>query len=149
MMTLFKKHREILLYILFGLGTTAVNWIVYTLLVTLCGFGVTAGNVLAWVAAVVFAFVTNKCFVFESKGWELRGTLREAVSFLGSRILSGLIEIAGPALLMTVGLDQAILGIKGAMAKAITSVVVIILNYLLSKLLVFRKKETKKQTKQP
>ena len=58
-----------------------------------------------------------------------------------SRIASGVVEIVGPSLLIGIGLNQAIFGIKGAVAKAITSVVVIILNYLFSKLLVFRKKE--------
>lgn len=141
MINLFQKHKEILLYILFGVGTTVVNWVVYALLVTLCGLGVTFGNAIAWVAAIVFAFVTNKCFVFESKSWAAGKVWKEAAGFLLSRIASGVVEIVGPSLLIGIGLNQAIFGIKGAVAKAITSVVVIILNYLFSKLLVFRKKE--------
>ena len=143
MMELFKKHKEIILYIIFGVGTTLVNWIVYTLLVTICNAGITVGNAIAWVAAIIFAFITNKLFVFESKSWALTTTLKESFSFLASRILSGIVEIVGPILMIQIGLNQSVFGIKGAVAKAITSIVVIILNYLLSKLLVFRKKETK------
>ena len=143
MINFLKKHKEIFLYIVFGIGTTVVNWVVYTLLVTACDLGVTASNAIAWVVAIVFAFITNKLFVFESKSWALAITLKEGLSFLASRIFSGLIEIAGPVLLIQIGLNQSVFGIKGAVSKAVTSIVVIILNYLLSKLLVFRKKETK------
>lgn len=143
MIDFLKKYKEIILYIIFGVGTTVVNWMVYSLLVTACALGVTAGNAIAWVAAIIFAFITNKLFVFESKSWSLATTLKEGLSFLASRIFSGLVEIVGPILLIQVGLNQSILSIKGAVAKAITSIVVIILNYLFSKLFVFRKKETK------
>lgn len=143
MMDFLKKHKEIILYIIFGVGTTLVNWVIYTLLVTICNSGVTVGNAIAWVAAIIFAFITNKLFVFESKSWAFANTLKEGLSFLASRIFSGIVEIVGPILLIQVGLNQSVFGIKGAVAKAITSIVVIILNYLLSKLLVFRKKETK------
>ena len=66
MINLFKKHKEIILYLIFGVATTAVSFIVYSLLVT-AGLDMTVSNGIAWLAAVTFAFVTNKLFVFESK----------------------------------------------------------------------------------
>lgn len=136
---LLRKHREGVLYILFGAATTAVNWIVYTLYVTLLRGGITAGNAVAWVVAVIFAFFVNKHFVFQSRTESHLRTLREAVSFLGTRIFSGLIEIFLPALLILLGLDGAFFGIAGSLAKFVTAFLVIVLNYVLSKFLVFAK----------
>lgn len=145
MKKLIKKYRHLILYLVFGVATTLVNWMVYVPCIRLCGsdpskLEVTLCNAVAWVAAVTFAYITNKLFVFESKCRELRFLLTEAAKFFGARLFSGLFEIFLPGLLIAVGLSQTVLGVEGAVAKALTSVVVIVMNYALSKLIVFRKK---------
>lgn len=134
-----KRYREPLLYLVLGVATTAVNWVVYTLAMLWPNAHMTVCNALAWGCAVTFAFVTNKQWVFERRCWAWRQTMREAASFLGARVLSGLVEIFLPTWLVAAGLDAAFLGIPGFTAKALVSVAVIVMNYVLSKLLVFKK----------
>ncbi|MBQ8000912.1 MAG: GtrA family protein, partial [Ruminococcus sp.] len=86
-------------------------------------------------------FVTHKLWVFESKSWKGSILLKELGSFVGSRLLTGVLEWFGVPLLMLIGLDQPILGIEGMLAKILISVIVVILNYILSKLLVFKNKK--------
>lgn len=136
-----KKYKEIFMYLVFGVATTAVNWIVYTLLVTLVNADVTLSNAVAWFVAVVFAYVTNKLFVFESRDTSLKVLIKEIIAFFGARVASGIVEIVLPAVLINIGLDQALLGIEGSAAKFAVSAIVIILNYIFSKLIVFRSKK--------
>ena len=141
LLDLYRKHREIVNYLIFGGLTTLVSLATYALFVDLCGLPILAGKALSWVCAVTFAFVTNKLWVFFSQGTDRRTLLREALSFFASRAATGVIELAGLPLLMKLGLDQAWLGVEGFAANVVVTVVVIILNYVLSKFLVFRKKE--------
>lgn len=151
MKKLYVKYKEILMYLIFGVATTVVNWVVYIICTKALGIGgaellklqITICNGIAWFVAVSFAFVTNKLFVFDSKSTEKSFLFLEAAKFFGARIFSGFFEILLPGLLMTIGLNQAVFGVEGAIAKAITSVVVIVMNYVLSKLFVFRKKDKK------
>lgn len=138
---LFKKYKEIIMYLIFGVATTLVNFAIYTLLVKILQVEMTVSNAAAWLGAVIFAFVTNKLFVFESKQFNFKLLIKEAVSFFGSRIVSGIIEITAPTLLFNIGFDFDLFGIKGFAAKALVSVVVIILNYVFSKMIVFKKRE--------
>lgn len=138
------KYKEIITYVIFGGLTTLVNWVVYTLLVNCTSAGITISNAIAWVASVIFAFVTNKIWVFESKSFKPTVLIKEFISFIASRVVTGFFEIAGVPLLVKIGMDQTIFGIKGMAAKLIVSVVVIILNYVFSKLIVFRKKKNNK-----
>lgn len=145
MKKLLTKYRHLILYLVFGVATTLVNWLVYIPCIRLFGsdpskFQITLCNAVAWLAAVTFAYVTNKLFVFESKCMAPRFVLAEIVKFFGARIFSGLFEIFLPGILMSAGLSQTVFGVEGAVAKALTSVLVIVMNYVLSKLLVFRKK---------
>jgi putative flippase GtrA len=139
LISILKTQRELVSYLIFGGATTFVNWCVYGLVVKLAGFSITAGNTIAWVAAVVFAFITNKIFVFQSRSWQPLSVLREASAFLAARIVSGLIEIAGVPFLFYLGLNYPLLGIEGFAAKVIVSVIVVILNYFFSKLFIFRR----------
>lgn len=134
-----KKNHEIITYLFYGVGTTVANLIIYAVAVSL-GMGITVSNAIAWFGAVVFAFVTNKLFVFESKSWAWRTTLSEAGKFLGARIFSGILEITLPTVLFWIGLNQSLFGVEGLVAKIIVSIFIIILNYILSKIIVFRKK---------
>ena len=134
---LYMKNKEVVMYLIFGVLTTFVNWIVYTLTVNL--FTMTVSNILAWFAAVIFAFFTNKLFVFESMSWNPSKVITEIISFFGSRLVSGIVEIIGPTILFSLGVNQTLFGVKGFLAKIIISVAVIIMNYVFSKLIVFRK----------
>lgn len=138
---LYFKHKEILNYLLFGGMTTVVSWGTYSLFVKAIGMSVGVGNILSWICAVLFAFVTNKLFVFESKTWQPATALREFVSFIGARLATGVIEWFGVPYFSTHGLTHPLFGVKGLLAKVVVSIVVIILNYLFSKFLVFFKKD--------
>ena len=129
-----EKYRQVGLYLFFGVTTTAVNWLIYTPLQGI--LGMTAANALAWLGAVLYAFVTNKLFVFESRGgaW-----VQEGLKFFGARIFSGLLEIFLPTALFALGLKMPLLTVEGGVAKALVSVLIIVLNYVTSKLFVFRK----------
>ena len=130
--TLYAKYRETVIYLVFGVLTTVVNYAVYIPLYNFVHLPASVCNGVAWVAAVVFAYVTNKLFVFESKSWN-SGVLGELLRFVGSRVTSGVIETV--SLLVTVD----ILGWNGNIMKLFLAVIVIVLNYILSKFFVFKK----------
>lgn len=131
---LVKKYWDVLSYLLFGVMTTVVNYIVYLPVYNLLGFSAAASNALAWVVAVAFAYLTNKPFVFRSHDWSLKTVIPELTKFVGCRVASG----AAETLILLVTVD--ILGWNGNVWKLVTSVLVVILNYFASKLLVFKKK---------
>lgn len=133
------KHKEIIMYLIFGVLTTLVSLVSYALLIKFLPLSITAASAISWIIAVSFAFVTNKLFVFESKSSDTKTVLREALSFFAARGISGVVEIFLPELLFKAGLDFALFGVKGLVAKIIVNVIVIILNYLFSKLFVFKK----------
>lgn len=151
--------REIVTYIIFGVLTTAVNLLTFylfkKLFVSIGWDGilnsllVSAGwekaidffadgsdyldaNTIAWVAGVIFAFFTNKLFVFESKSWKPSVAVREFAGFVGARVLSFAAECVLMFLMVTV------LSWNELIAKLIVGVVVIIMNYVFSKLFIFK-----------
>ena len=151
---LFKKYREVIMYLIFGVATTLVNWVTAYVIqkaFNLSGEGVefTITNAIAWIVAVLFAFFTNKKYVFESKTVGAKAYFTEMGKFIGARLATGAIEISLPTALVSLGLKQSLnvtvlgksLNYKSFWAKAVTSVIVIILNYVFSKLFVFRKKK--------
>lgn len=133
-LALLKKHEEVVSYLFFGGLTTVVNYLVYLPCYNLLGFSGTVSNVIAWIAAVAFAYLTNKPFVFKSHDWSAKTVLPELTKFVGCRVGSGLLETA--IIFVTVDL----LGLNGNLIKVATSVLVVVLNYVASKLVVFRKK---------
>ena len=139
MKKLFEKYREIIMYLIFGALTTLVSLLSYSLFVSLLSLSITAASALSWVIAVSFAFVTNKQFVFKSRSREKKTVLKELVSFFLARGISGIVEIFLPELLFKVGLSFSLFGVKGLVSKIIVNVIVIILNYIFSKLWVFKK----------
>lgn len=152
MKALFIKYREIISYLFWGVMTTVVSWVTYSLLISLFGteteisvFGfsvslnVALANLLSWLCAVLFAFVTNKLFVFRSRSWKFEVLWPELWKFISARIVTGVIEIIAVPALVAIGLDQEIFGIAGSWAKVIVSVAVVILNYVFSKLFVFKR----------
>lgn len=131
---LFHKHYDILVYLVFGVLTTVVNYIVYLPCYNLLRLSATVSNVIAWAAAVAFAYVTNKPFVFHSHDWSAKTVIPELTKFIGTRLGSGGLE----TLILLVFVDM--LKGNGNVWKLLTSVLVVVLNYIGSKLLVFRKK---------
>ncbi len=143
---LYFKHKEILNYLIFGGLTTVISWGSYSLFVKAFGMSISVGNVLSWICAVLFAFVTNKLFVFESKTWQPAVAIREFFSFISARLVTGAIEWVGVPYFSSHGLTQTLFGVKGLWAKIVVSVVVIILNYVFSKFLIFIKKDKSQAT---
>jgi len=135
---------ETILYLIFGVLTTVVNYIVFWLALRLLGEdGALLANVIAFVAAVIFAYVTNKLFVFDSKSWVWTVLCREIPIFIGGRLFSFGLEELGLWLCVDVlaAGEYALFGINGVLiAKAALNVLVIVVNYILSKFLIFRKK---------
>jgi len=132
---LIKKHWDILVYLFFGGLTTVVNYVVYLPCHNLLGISATVSNVIAWVVAVAFAFVTNKPFVFKSYDWSAKTVIPELTKFVGCRVASGVLETALLWLMVDVIL------ISENIAKIPVAVLTVVINYIASKLLIFKKGE--------
>lgn len=133
---LYDKYKEIANYLIFGVLTTVVSLGVYSGLASTVldpenPLQLQAANVISWIAAVTFAYITNRTFVFHSHD---RHIFREAASFYGARVLTLLMDMG--IMFVTVTL----LHMNDKIAKLIVQVVVTVANYVFSKLLVFRKK---------
>ena len=138
---LLTRYREVLLYLIFGGLTTVVDWGLSFLLYHFWGDAIEANtilvhgaNVIAWAAAVLFAFITNRIWVFKSEKKGFLPILGELGSFAGGRVMTLLLQEA----IFVIFFD--IMGISEFIVKLIAAVLVIILNYFISKLIVFRKK---------
>lgn len=127
-----QKYYDILAYLFFGVLTTAVNYVVYLPCYNMVHLSAAVSNVIAWAFAVAFAYLTNKPFVFKSYDWSAKTVIPELGRFVGSRVASGALETA--MIYITVDL----LRWNGNLMKLVTSVLVVILNYVASKLLVFK-----------
>ncbi len=142
MVELFKKYKSIILYIFFGGMTTVVDWSVSFLLYYLWGDAIEAtpwlihgANVIAWVAAVAFAYVTNRIWVFESKRKGFLPVLGEIGAFAGGRVVTLLLQEILMAIFFTW------LGFNEYIVKIVAAVLVVIINYFISKFFVFTKKK--------
>jgi len=131
---LMAKYWDVLTYLFFGVLTTVVNYLVYLPVYNLLGVSAALSNAVAWVAAVAFAYLTNKPFVFKSHDWSAKTVIPELTKFISCRVASG----AAETLILLVTVD--ILNWDGNIWKLITSVLVVVLNYFASKFLVFRSK---------
>nr|WP_242828892.1 GtrA family protein [[Eubacterium] cellulosolvens] len=152
-MKLYKKYYEVIAYLFWGVMCTLVSFSTYALFIrmfrgmrnstiSLLGsafamhiFWATA---LSWFCAVSFAFVTNKLRVFRSPSWAPGVVIPELFKFFGARIVTGIVEIVGVPLLVSLGMNQVLFHTEGFLAKIVINVIVIILNYVFSKLFVFR-----------
>lgn len=134
MKSLVIKYWEVLSYLIFGVLTTVVNYLVYLPVYNLLGLSAALSNAIAWVVAVAFAYLTNKPFVFKSHDWSAKTVIPELTKFVGCRVASGAAETM--ILLVTVDL----LHWNGNVWKLVTSVLVVVMNYIASKLVVFQKK---------
>ena len=134
-------NRETVSYVIFGVLTTIVNIVVYLLCDTAMSAVISGAlltlvtNSIAWVVAVIFAYVVNKLFVFRSKTDTLRAALMEFALFIGARLLSYGVDTLGMVLLVDV------LTVNGAVSKVLMNIVVMIMNYFFSKWFIFNKKK--------
>ena len=135
MKKLWKKYKEIVLYLIFGGGTTLVNIVVYYACAHLLQQNTVISTGIAWLLSVLFAYVTNKIWVFESKTHTMSEVLREVISFFSCRLLTGLLDIA----IMFVCVD--VLKWNDLIVKILSNVIVIVLNYVASKLIIFARKD--------
>ena len=136
MKALYQKYKELINYLIVGGLTTVVSLGVYygcvlTFLNPEVAVQLQAANVLSWIAAVTFAYFTNRKYVFESKN---ENRLQEAAAFYGSRVTTLLLDMLCMFLMVT------LMGWNDKVAKLIVQVLVTVANYILSKFLVFRKK---------
>ena len=147
MKRLFEKYKELITYVVFGVLTTLVNFVCFWLFNKILGEKLyLLSNIIAWVISVIFAYVTNKLWVFESKSWKPSVIGREIPEFVGARVFSLLIEEGGLWLFVDVlNFDKfgfTLLGfdVTGKLiAKVVLAVIVVILNYIFSKLVIFKK----------
>ena len=131
---LFIRYKEMILYLFFGGCTTLVNIIVYYICAHLLSLATVPATVIAWILSVTFAYVTNRIYVFESRSRGLVAILREIGAFVSCRLLTGVMDLA----IMYICVD--LLHFNDLIIKIISNILVIVLNYIASKLLIFRKK---------
>ena len=130
---LVEKYKSLIAYGVFGVLTTLVNIITYNYCYNHLGINNTVSNVLAWILAVAFAYITNKMWVFESKSWQWSVLKREVSAFVSCRLATGVMDIV----IMFICVD--ILKWHAMFMKLLSNVLVIILNYIFSKLIIFKK----------
>ena len=132
---LLQKHREAISYVFWGVMTTLVNYAAYFLLRSILHVPLVSTNTAAWAVSVLFAYFVNKLFVFESKSWAWRVAVRELWQMTASRLFS-------------LGLETGILWrfveelrCSEVIVKLCANVLVVVVNYVLSKFIIFRKKQ--------
>lgn len=141
------KYKEPILYILFGGFTTVVNLAVFYLMNRAIGEKFyLVNNIVAWLAAVIFAYITNKLWVFESKSLAAKTVLKELAEFFSARIFSLGVEEGGLWLFVDkLGFDNFSFSVFGfevtgkLIAKLVLAVIVVLLNYFFSKFIIFKK----------
>ena len=134
---LYEKHKEKFWYLVFGGLTTLINIVSFYLLHEILHVDKVVANTAAWILSVLFAFITNKLFVFESKSWECRRILWEFFSFIGARVASGVFDTV-----FLLFFTEWVFHFPSMPVKIISNIIVIILNYVFSKWIVFRKGRT-------
>ena len=132
MKELVNKYREIILYLVFGVLTTLVNIVCFFVLDKI-GINTYINNTISWILSVLFAFITNKLFVFESKNKDSKTILSEGSKFILSRLFSYFVDMG------TIFLLLDIIHLPKMISKIISNIIVVIINYILSKLIVFKK----------
>lgn len=132
---LFKKYHQLILYVFFGGLTTLVSWGSYFLLTKLIGVNYKTAQWVSWIAAVAFAFIVNKFYVFADREMTKSGLFRQIWQFVSIRLASGVLEF----LLMVLMVEIILIG--DSISKIIVSVITVIVNFVASKLLVFNKND--------
>lgn len=131
--SLYRKYEEVLNYLIFGILTTIISITSYAIFTNFFNISILLSNVLSWILSVLFAFITNKLFVFKSKKSDIKESIIECIKFYTSRLFSLGVE----SLILYVG--ASLLHINDMIVKIFAQVIVIVLNYILSKILVFQR----------
>lgn len=131
---LFKKYEEIIRYVFFGVLTTVVNFIVFFYFNSVLETSYIYANSLAIIISIIFAYVTNKKFVFKSQTHTFKQTFYEFLNFISLRLVSGIFDMVSMYLLIDgIGIDTNI-------SKVLTQFIVVVSNYIFSKLFIFKNK---------
>lgn len=134
---LIKKNEELIRYLIIGVLTTVINYIAFVIFANVIKIDMHISNIIAWLISVIFAYFTNKLFVFESKSFKPLVLLKEVVTFGAARVFSLLLE----EIILYVFVD--LLNMNKLIIKLIANIIVIIINYILSKFLIFKKSNEK------
>ena len=130
---LYREHREGMRYLIFGALSTVINIVVFAICSKIVNLSTTVSNVIAWIIAVLCAYVTNKLWVFNSKNNGNKEFIREIISFYGARVVTLALETA----FLWIVIDK--IGFNEILMKIISNIIVIILNYIFSKIFIFKK----------
>lgn len=130
---LFNKYKDLIPYVIFGTLTTIINIAVYWIFSRIFMLAVMPSTIIAWVAGVVFAYLTNRKWVFKSDKYLLSEIIKEVISFFTCRLTTGFVDW----LIMLVFVEK--LGMNDVVLKFVSNAVVILVNYAASKLIIFRK----------
>lgn len=133
---LYLEYKEIINYLIFGGLSTVVNFASYFIAARLLKIDEVASSAISWFCAVLFAYITNRLFVFENKSNTKKGILKEIISFFAFRVLSGILCDVGTFALMV-----KVFNINDIISKIVTQIMVIIVNYIFSKFIIFKKQE--------
>lgn len=129
---ILKKHKELISYGFWGVMTTLVNYVAFFTCLRFLNINYLISNIVSWVCAVTFAYMTNKIFVFDSKEWSLGKLMREVIPFFLGRLFSLVVETV-----MLYGLVDG-LSFSSEIMKVFTNLVVIAINYFISKFMIFK-----------
>lgn len=127
------KYKNFLLYIFFGIITTFVNIAAYLLFTKIFNFETMISNIIAWILAVTVAYLTNRNWVFESTASNLQDIIKEIFSFFICRLLTGFLDMA----IMFICVN--LLGLNDIIIKCLANIIVILANYIASKMVIFKK----------
>lgn len=130
MKNLLIKYRQVIDYLFWGAATTVVNYIAYFLMTRALQLGAVPANIVAWAVSVIFAFWVNRAFVFHGEG----NPVKEFLLFTGGRVFSGVLETG------MLWLFVDILHFNDGLVKILASVIVVVLNYIFSKFIIFVKR---------
>ena len=133
---LFFKYKSFIMYVFFGVCTTLLNWGSYYLCYNVAGIPNVPSTIIAWVLAVAVAFITNKLWVFDSRSFEKKTLFHEIWTFTAARLATGILDVG----IMYLTVD--VLGWNSTLWKLLSNIIVIILNYVFSKLVVFKRKNS-------
>lgn len=136
------NYAEYILYIVFGILTTTINFITYFIFTKVIGFSTVISNLIATAISIIFAYITNKLFVFNSKRNNLGELITELIKFVNARIFTGLLD----TLFVFIGVDC--IRVNDFVVKTISCIIVVILNYIISKVIIFNKQEDSKVKQQ-
>ena len=132
------NYKSIIAYLFFGVLTTLINWGSYFLCYNIVQIPNVPSTIIAWILAVAFAFITNKIWVFGSKSFNGKVLLYEIWTFIAARLITGILDVV----IMYFAVD--VFAMNSTVWKLISNIIVIVLNYIFSRLIIFKKENSDK-----